>query len=113
MVLGQFIICGEPVVQGSDGESSCFAGESDEEPEGGTVGAGKEHMLARWCELQEELGDGSYKYDPPSGPVFKLPLEACLFVNVEQDIAHNRKNFVVCATAIANLTEEASKLDYG
>jgi hypothetical protein len=81
--------------------------------EGGTVGAGKEHMLARWCELQEELGDGSYKYDPPSGPVFKLPLEACLFVNVEQDIAYNRKNFVVGATAIANLTEEASKLDYG
>ena len=63
--------------------------------------------------LQEELGDGSYKYDPPSGPVFKLPLEACLFVNVEQDIAYNRKNFVVGATAIANLTEEASKLDYG
>ena len=49
MVLGQFVICGEPVVQGSDGESSCSAGESDdhEEPEGGTVGAGEGHMLAR------------------------------------------------------------------
>ena len=100
------------MVQGSDDESSSSAVGSDEEPEGGTVGAGKEHMRARWCELQEELGDGSYKYDPPSGPVFKLPLETCLFVNVEQDIAYNRTSFVVGATAIANLTEEASKLDY-
>ena len=67
---------------------------------------GRMFMDARWAVLQEECDDGSRRYSIPTGPAFTLPLDTCLFCDVNVHIKYNRLNFHVQPEAIASLEQE-------
>jgi len=101
-------VSGEPQTcersdQGSDSDDSEVA-------EGGEIQVGRQYMQARWCSLLGEGDDGGRKYEKPSGESFELPLDACLFCDVNNHIKYERTCFRVDNAAVTLLDAELAAL---
>jgi hypothetical protein len=87
------------------------ARDSDSElSDGGEVEIGRQFMEARWCHLLEDFLNGDRRYSLPSGDKFRLPLDTCLFCDVNQHIVYESTCFVVGAEAVRLLDLEVVAL---
>ena len=67
-------------------------------------------MEARWCHLLEDCRCGGRRYGLPSGNQFRLPLDTCLFCDVNDLIDYGSAGFGVSAEAVALLDAEIARL---
>ena len=71
---------------------------------------GRKFVRAKWREIQQECADGSIKYEPPSGDSFELPLDSCLYVDLDDHITIRRRYAHLDADGVELLEQEAASL---
>jgi hypothetical protein len=110
------VVRGEPSLRPEQSEASGSNSGSDDNsdsevvPEGGEVLPGRLCMDAQWVDLEEERADGSRTYGLPSGELFSLPLDTCLFCDVDSHIAYNRTNFHITVDGVQILNAEVARV---